>query len=96
MNRQELVSFLKAQSPEMHERFGVTRLGLVGSYARDEATEQSDIDIVVELQSDNKFRSFFNLLHYLEDSLHIHVDLATEASLKPLVRNSILKDIIYV
>ena len=96
MNRQELLSFLKAQSPEMHEKFGVTRIGIVGSYAREEATEQSDIDIIVELQSDNKFRSFFNLLHYLEDSLQVPVDLATEASLKPLVRQSILKDIIYV
>ena len=96
MDRNNIMLFLQLHKQEMTQRFGTTKIGLAGSYARDEATEDSDIDIIVEIQSDNKFRSFFNLLYYLQDSLGKQVDLSTESSLKPLVRESVLKDIVYV
>ena len=95
-NREQILAFLRDHKEELQTRFGVTRLGLVGSYARDEAGAESDVDIVVNLQSANTFRSFFGLLHFLQDNLQIPVDLATEASLKPQVKESILKDIRYV
>ena len=95
-DREQVLAFLRAHKDELQTRFGVTRLGLVGSYARDEARDESDIDIVVSLHSDNTFRSFFGLLHFLQDNLQSRIDLATEASLKPQVRESILKDIRYV
>jgi predicted nucleotidyltransferase len=96
MTREEILVFLKNHKAEMAERFGVTSLGVAGSVARGEATENSDIDIIVALQSRNTFRSFFGLLHYLQDSLPHKIDLATEASLKPLVREQVMKDIRYV
>lgn len=95
-DREQILTFLQENKPLLRERFGVTRLGLVGSYARNEAREDSDIDIIVSLQSENTFRSFFGLLHFLQDNLHERIDLATEASLKPLVRDAILQDIRYV
>ncbi len=96
MDRDEILAFLREHKEEVGQRFGVTRLGLVGSYARGDATADSDIDIVVQLQSENTFRSFFGLLHFLQDSLPARIDLATESSLKPLVKDAILKDIRYV
>ena len=95
-DREQVLAFLRAHKDDLRTRFGVTRLGLVGSYARDEAKDESDIDIVVSLHSENTFRSFFGLLHFLQDNLQTRIDLATEASLKPQVRESILKDIRYV
>ncbi len=95
-DREQILAFLREHKDELQARFGVTRLGLVGSYARDEARDDSDIDIVVSLQSENTFRSFFGLLHFLQDNLHGRIDLATERSLKPQVRESVLKDIRYV
>jgi predicted nucleotidyltransferase len=95
-DREQILEFLREYKDELRTRFGVNRLGLVGSYARGEAGADSDIDIVVDLQSANTFRSFFGLLHFLQDILHRRIDLATEASLKPQVRESILKDIRYV
>lgn len=94
--REQILAYLHEHKEELHERFGVTRLGLSGSYARNEATEQSDIDIIVSLQSSNSFRSFFGLLHFLQDNLDERIDLATEASLKPRVKDSVLRDIHYV
>ncbi len=95
-NREQVLAFLRRHKGEMQTRFGVTRLGLVGSFARDEAHAASDIDLVVTLQSDNRFRSFFGLLHFLQDNLHERIDLATEDSLKPLVKEAVMKDIRYV
>lgn len=96
MNQEEILEFLKDHKDEIADRFGVTRLGLAGSVARGEATADSDIDIIVSLNSSNTFRSFFGLLHFLQDSLPHKIDLATEASLKPQVRDQIMKDIRYV
>ena len=96
MDRNSIITFLQAHKEEMAQLFGTTKIGLAGSYARNEAREDSDIDIIVEIKSANKFRSFFNLLYYLQDSLGEQIDLATESSLKPLVRESILKDVVYV
>ena len=96
MNRSEVIDYLAAHKSEFQAKFGVITLALVGSFARDEATDQSDIDIVVEIQSENKFRSYFGLLHELEDTFHRRIDLAVESALKPLIRQSITKDAIYL
>lgn len=96
MDKEQILAFLREHKDELRARFGVIKMGLVGSYARDEADAESDIDIVVNLQSENTFRSFFGLLHFFQDSLQTPIDLATEASLKPLIKESILKDIRYV
>jgi hypothetical protein len=74
----------------------VIKLGLAGSVARGESAHDSDIDIIVSLDSSNTFRSFFGLLHFLQDSLPHKIDLATESSLKPIVKKQIMKDIRYV
>ena len=94
--RERILSFLREHKVELQKRFGVIRLGLVGSYARNEAREDSDIDLIVNLESENTFRSFFGLLHFLQDNLSEHIDLATEASLKPRVKETVMQDIHYV
>jgi len=79
---------------ELKEKLGVIKIGLFGSYARNEATSDSDIDI--EVESDNSFRSFFSLLYFLEQGLDNKIDLGIEHSLKPIAKRNILKEIIYV
>lgn len=96
MTKEYILDFLKLNRSMLQERFGVTKIGLFGSYARDEATEQSDIDIAVEIKSTNSFRSFFTLLYFLENSLKTKVDLGIEHSIKPVAKETLLKDIIYV
>lgn len=96
MDKTFIINFLKSHKQELKTQFGLEKIGLFGSYARDEQTSLSDIDIAVEISSDNKFRSFFALKHYLEDNFHKKVDLGIESTLKPIVRNDISKDIIYV
>lgn len=95
MNRQDILAFLRTHKTELRNRFGVLRIGLFGSYARDEQHPGSDVDIAVVIKSDNTFRSFFGLKAYLEDNLHTTVDLGMENAIKPAAKPSIQQDIIY-
>jgi len=96
MTQKFILDFLKKHQTELKEKFGVVKIGLFGSYARDEASPNSDIDIAVEIKSENSFRSFFSLLYFLEEGLKNKVDLGIDHSLKPTVKATVLKDIIYV
>ena len=96
MNRDEVIDFLKKNKRDLKTRFGVTKIGLFGSYARGEARNDSDIDIIVEIEGDRIFRKFFALESYLKDQLKKEIDLGTESALKPIARQQIAKEIIYV
>jgi predicted nucleotidyltransferase len=96
MKKEEILLFLGSHKQEMYERFGVTMIGLFGSYARDEAKEDSDIDIAVEIEGDRIFRKFFGLEEYLKTNLHKDIDLGIASALKPFAREKILKEIEYV
>jgi len=96
LTKEQILQYLREHKKELHDKYGVRKIGLFGSYARNENKRSSDIDIVVELESDNKFRSFFELKYYLEQSLDMEIDLGIESAVKPEVRNQINQDIIYV
>ena len=96
MTKQEIITFLREHKQELELRFGVGRIGLFGSYARDEGRVESDIDIVVQLHGENLADNFFGTLHYLEDHLPHRIDLGMESSLRPEIRARVEKEIIYV
>ncbi len=96
LDRQEICSLLAERKDEIQRLYGVTRIGLFGSFSRGEQREDSDIDIVVELESANVFRAFFGLKYYLERLLGKPVDLGLEHTLKPMVRDQVGQDILYV
>jgi len=87
---------LASRKAEMVRMYGVTKIGLFGSFVRGDQRDDSDVDIVVELESENMFRAFFGLKRYLEHLLGRSVDLGLEHALKPAVRERVAKEIIYV
>lgn len=96
MTKEEITDFLANHKAEMARRFGLERIGFFGSYARDAAREESDIDIVVALKTDHMADAYFGVLHYLEDHLQRKIDLGLESSLRPEIRDRVEKEIIYV
>lgn len=96
MTKMVILNFLKEHKQELEEKFGLKKIGLFGSFARDEQREGSDIDLVVEIESDNTFRSFFGLKQYLEKNLYSKIDLGIESALKPIAKKNITRDVIYV
>ena len=94
MTKETILAFLRAHKEELHQKYGVKSIGLFGSYARDEATSQSDIDIVVDMPS--SFTAFFGLQSYLEKHLQKNVDLGMENRLRSFIKESIKQEVIYV
>ena len=72
--------------PTLAERFGVTGLTLFGSFARDQATERSDVDILVRFDRPATSKSYFGVQFYIEDILGRNVDLVTDKALRAEIR----------
>jgi uncharacterized protein len=92
-----IVEYLKSKKDLLYDRFGVTRMGIFGSFVENEQTASSDIDMVVEFERARKnIHSFLQLKRFLEKELSRKVDLGFEHCLKPIVRQSIKERIRYV
>ena len=96
MNRYQVLHTLKEHKPTLERRFGVTRLALFGSFARDQATEKSDVDILVRFSSPPDWRTYFGTQFYLEDLLGRTVDLATDSEIRYEIRPYVDSEAIYV
>ncbi|HUW06740.1 MAG TPA: nucleotidyltransferase family protein [Williamwhitmania sp.] len=81
--------------PILSDRYAVERIGYFGSYSRNEQSEKSDIDILVDFQKPIGWE-FFDLQEYLEQELKIKVDLVSIKALKEQLRDTILKQVRYV
>ena len=83
MRRDEVLAVLKAHRPVFVERFDVARLTLFGSVARDQAEEDSDLDLLAEFTgAKSRSKAYFGLMFYLEDLLEREIDLVTEPALR--------------
>ncbi|HSL46839.1 MAG TPA: nucleotidyltransferase family protein [Anaerolineales bacterium] len=96
MKQHVVLKILKQKNAELEKQFGVKSLLLFGSVARDEATTASDVDLLVEFSRPVGYFGLFALQDYLEQLLGCPVDLGTPASLKPHIREHILREAIHV
>ncbi len=85
MTRDKVVAILRTHRAEL-AAFGVKSLALFGSFARDEARPDSDVDLVVEFDGPPTFRRSMDAKFYLEDVLGREVDLVPREGLKPRLR----------
>lgn len=74
------------------QRYRAKRAGLFGSYVRGEIKEDSDIDILVEIEDDISLLDFVGIKLEIEEVLGREVDLVEYNTIKPLLRNRILKE----
>ena len=96
LGKSDVVARLREHRSSMPE-FGVRKIGIFGSFARDEATSNSDVDVLVEFDPDRKtFDNFMNLSFFLEDILQRRVELVTTSSLSPYIGPRILASVEYV
>jgi uncharacterized protein len=70
--------------------FGVNKLAIFGSVAKNTAKSKSDIDILIDFDSKRGFFVFINLKNYLEELLKCDVDLVTKNALHPALKKKIL------
>jgi uncharacterized protein len=89
---QEIESILKSHKEYLHIRFKVSDIGVFGSYAQGEQTENSDIDILVKLSEPIGWE-LVDLKEYLEQILGKPVDLVTRNALKKQLEETILEEV---
>lgn len=89
MNKTELINKLKEVKGDIKEKFPVSNLYLFGSYSLNKASEDSDVDLLVEFSEPVGWK-FFELQRYLKDKLNKEVDLVTKQGIKSEYKNSIL------
>jgi predicted nucleotidyltransferase len=96
LHKDSILALLSANKPILAS-YGVNRIGLFGSYVRNQATAQSDIDLLVDIKKEKKtFSNFLSLSHFLEKLFDKKVELVTTQSLSPYIGPHILKTVEYV
>lgn len=95
MTKQTILTYLKTHKREFQQKYAVEKIGLFGSYARDEAKEDSDVDIFVSMKPN--FFKLVGLKEQISEDLKKEVDIVREhKNIKPILLQMIQKDLEYV
>lgn len=95
-SRERILSSLQDLKSDIARDYFVRRVGVFGSVARNEQTDRSDIDLLVEFSRPVGLVTFIRLERFLSDRLGSPVDLVTPDTLKAVIRQDILDEVIYV
>lgn len=99
MTKNQIIDYLKSKKEEYRQKYGITTLGLYGSYARDEATPESDVDIFYERNEDFNMGilEFSEFVRKLAREMDVEkIDFVRLESMNPIVKHYAKKDFIYV
>ena len=96
INFERIYETLQQYLTNLQEQYQVKTLGVFGSYARGEATDNSDLDLLVEFQGDLTFDKYMDLKFFLEDLFDKKIDLVIRDDLKPQIREKVLEETIHV
>ena len=96
--QKQILDFISKSKPMLQEKFHISRIGLFGSYARNEQSNNSDIDLIVEFDENTNdlYDIKIALKQFFRDNLNVDVDLCRGKYLKPRYKNRILNETIYV
>jgi uncharacterized protein len=92
LNKAEVQQIIIEQKPYLSEAYSVEKIGLFGSFVRNENTETSDIDLLVEFSKPVGLK-FIELKDYLESVFNKPVDLVTVNALKPFMKDQVMNEV---
>ena len=96
LTREQIIADLKLRKPEFAKRFGVERLGLFGSFARNDASPKSDVDIVVQFADPDLF-ALVHIKEALESDFNRSVDIINySTSMNGFLKSRIAQEAVYV
>ena len=93
---EEIKKIINEYRPILKERFKINSIGICGSYVRKTEKAKSDIDILVEFYETIDLFEFVELEDFLSEALGVKVDLVMKETLKPRIKNRILKEAVYI
>lgn len=97
MHQEQILTFLIENKTFFRERFHVVRIGIFGSFARNEQNLNSDIDILIELEKNapHVYDLKWDLREFLKKQFQREVDICNLKHIKPYAKEYVLKDVIY-
>lgn len=95
ITKSEIVRKLKELKPKLYTDYSVKEIGLFGSYSDNTYTENSDIDLLIELEKPIGWK-FFTLEIYLESIFEKKIDLVTKNALKHQIKDIVLNQVDYI
>jgi uncharacterized protein len=98
ITQKEILDYLKSNKLQFSLQYDVVKIGIFGSYARNEQNENSDIDVIIDMPrgTDNIFEKRMALKETISQHFSKPVDICHERAIKDVFRKLILKDVIYV
>ena len=93
---QQVIDILTSYLENLKLKYQVKSLGVFGSFVRGEATDNSDLDLLVEFKGDVTFDNYMDLKFLLEDLFNRKIDLVIKEDIKPQIRERILEETVYV
>ena len=93
---EEIKEALRKQKPTLRDRYNVESIGIFGSYVRGEQKKKSDLDVLVEFYRTIDLFTFVELEDFLSEVLGVKVDLVMKSTLKPRIKDRILKEAVYL
>jgi len=92
----DALALLREHEPEIKKRFGVSKIGIFGSFARGEERPESDVDVLVMFRKEGEtFNNYMGCKFYLEDLFGRKVDLVMHGAIKKRLRSYILGEVVY-
>ena len=96
-NDSQILSFLRENKDVFRREYHISKLGLFGSYARGDANEESDIDLLIEFDGEvDIFETKIMIRELIKAKLNKDVDICREKYLKSYAKEKILSEVIYV
>ena len=96
-NLDSIKGILAENREELQKRYKVAQIGVFGSYARGDQKKRSDIDILVEFERGHKtFDNYMELKFFLEELLHLKVDMVLRNAIRKEIKEHILSEAKYV
>ncbi|MEO0520306.1 MAG: nucleotidyltransferase family protein [Cyanobacteria bacterium P01_A01_bin.116] len=92
----EVKKILQANMTTFREKYRVTSLGIFGSYARGEQSEDSDVDILIDYEKAPPLSKLVELRIVLSELTGLKVDLVTKNGLNPRIQAHVFADVIYL
>ncbi|MEP7251725.1 MAG: nucleotidyltransferase family protein [Ginsengibacter sp.] len=95
--KENIIATLKSHKPEL-SKFGVINIGLFGSYLRNEQSQTSDIDLLIDFETDKEnFDNYMAVYDIFENIFQSQkIDVVTKNGLSKYIGPKILKDVMYV
>ena len=96
ISREHVLNLLRQAKPDVEKQYHVSSMALFGSYSRNEQTEASDVDLLVDFSEPIGGFAFVDFADALEARLGLRVDVVPADAMKPRYRESIQGDLVYV